>query len=59
MDIGMGSLLFLPLVPQESLAAISPQGQQPQCCVPARDANVTCPGTNLCGPGKWLPHDIQ
>ncbi|KAM5323206.1 uncharacterized protein C1orf159 homolog isoform 5-T12 [Glossophaga mutica] len=26
-------------------------GQQPKCCVDVVDANTTCPGTSLCGPG--------
>ncbi|XP_035881038.1 uncharacterized protein C1orf159 homolog isoform X3 [Phyllostomus discolor] len=26
-------------------------GQQPECCVDVVDANTTCPGTSLCGPG--------
>ncbi|XP_049630489.1 uncharacterized protein C1orf159 homolog [Suncus etruscus] len=33
-------------------------GQQPQCCVPARDTNATCLGTSLCGPGCYrLPSE--
>ncbi|XP_054439579.1 uncharacterized protein C1orf159 homolog isoform X1 [Pteronotus mesoamericanus] len=31
-------------------------GQQPECCVDVVDANTTCPGTSLCGPGcfrRW------
>ncbi|XP_049733530.1 uncharacterized protein C1orf159 homolog isoform X4 [Elephas maximus indicus] len=27
--------------------------QQPECCVEVADANATCPGTGLCGPGCY------
>lgn len=27
--------------------------QQPECCVDVVDANATCPGTSLCGPGCY------
>ncbi|XP_008049603.1 uncharacterized protein C1orf159 homolog [Carlito syrichta] len=27
--------------------------QQPECCVDMVDANATCPGTSLCGPGCY------
>uniref|UniRef100_A0A8C3VXZ1 Chromosome 1 open reading frame 159 n=1 Tax=Catagonus wagneri TaxID=51154 RepID=A0A8C3VXZ1_9CETA len=27
--------------------------QQPECCVDVADANATCPGTSLCGPGCY------
>ncbi|XP_007943689.1 uncharacterized protein C1orf159 homolog [Orycteropus afer afer] len=27
--------------------------QQPKCCVEVADANATCPGTGLCGPGCY------
>ncbi|XP_072831801.1 uncharacterized protein C1orf159 homolog isoform X8 [Vicugna pacos] len=28
-------------------------GQQPECCMDMADANATCPGTSLCGPGCY------
>ncbi|XP_047422008.1 uncharacterized protein C1orf159 homolog isoform X3 [Sciurus carolinensis] len=29
------------------------EAQQPECCVDVMDANTTCPGTGLCGPGCY------
>ncbi|EPY87985.1 hypothetical protein CB1_000203022 [Camelus ferus] len=35
------------------LMAAGLQGQQPECCMDMADANATCPGTSLCGPGCY------
>lgn len=31
-------------------------GQQSECCVDVLDANTTCAGTSLCGPG--MPREV-